>query len=336
MHNQLFIKYIPFIFFFTFIFQLTFFFFKNQIDTRSLADTNYIKQYPNVHKGFELSYTSSFINKVYSKKFTKLAFKKSNLNYTINQEKFFLPSRTKEKKYISIFNYKTKLPQNKIAFKNTLSKNKQDFINTLLPIIAFQNQKILAERKHLLEIKDYLNINKTLTKKDIIFLDKIAKKYQINSIYKHKIDLLNDLLISVDIIPNSIVLAQAANESGWGTSRFAKEYNALFGQYTYDENNGILPAEREEGEKHFVKFFSSFDQSVESYFKNINTHYAYSEFRKLRKNINNIFNSITINLLVQELDVYAKDANYVNILKSIIHSNQLTQFDNKKIFFIKS
>ena len=99
----------------------------------------------------------------------------------------------------------------------------------------------------LFKMADYLKDMKTLKKDDILYLNNLAKKYKINTKNIHKIDLVNELLHSVDIIPNSIVLAQAANESGWGTSRFAKEYNALFGQYTYDENNGVIPFDRDEG-----------------------------------------------------------------------------------------
>ena len=80
----------------------------------------------------------------------------------------------------------------------------------------------MVERARLFEISNYLNSHKTLNKNNIIFLDHIAKKYLINSKNKHKIDLVEELLQSVDIIPNSIALAQAANESGWGSSRFAK------------------------------------------------------------------------------------------------------------------
>ena len=150
----------------------------------------------------------------------------------------------------------------------------------------------------------------------------------INTSNRHKIDVLNELLVLVDIIPNSIVLAQAANESGWGSSRFAKEYYALFGQYTYDTKIGIVPFNREDGEKYLIKFFPSFDKSVESYFFNINKHIAYSKFRKMRKVLrgrNDIFN---INLLINHLDVYAKDKEYTKKINSIIHDNNLTQYDN--------
>ena len=139
------------------------------------------------------------------------------------------------------------------------------------------------------------------------------------------------MLIRVDVIPNSIVLSQAANESGWGSSRFTKEYNALFGQYTYDNNAGIVPLRRNKGEKHLIKFFSSKNKSVESYFTNINTHYAYSEFRELRKLLrekDHLYNPPHTSLLVNKLNVYADDSNYINTINSIITVNKLTQYDN--------
>ena len=145
---------------------------------------------------------------------------------------------------------------------------------------------------------------------------------------RHKIDVINDLLISVDVIPNSIALAQAANESGWGSSRFATEYNALFGEYTYDSKAGIVRFEREEGKKHLVRYFKTLDKSVESYFININSHFAYDKFRKLRKIFRDKNNSFSVNLLVDKLDAYAEDDEYVNTIISIIHHNKLTQYDN--------
>ena len=173
-----------------------------------------------------------------------------------------------------------------------------------------------------------LTINKkTLNNRNLAYLKKIAKKYKIKISNKHKIDLVNELLITIDIIPNSIVLAQAANESGWGTSRFAKEYNALFGEYTYDFSKGVIPLKREEGKRHLVKAFSSYDNSVESYFRNINTHYAYEKFRLTRKVMRDKNNFSNINLLVQKLNTYAEDNNYVETITSIIESNKLSQFD---------
>ena len=223
-----------------------------------------------------------------------------------------------------------------LNWKNNFTKKKLKFIETLLPLISYQNQKIIVERKRLFEIYDYLDVQKTLHKGDIIFLKNIAKKYLINSKNKHKIDLVEELLQLVDIIPNSIVLAQAANESGWGSSRFAKEHNALFGQYTYDEKNGVVPLRRDKGKRYLIRYFSSIDKSVESYFKNINTHYAYEKFRQIRSGMNKNNLGLNIKLLTQHLDVYAKDEFYVETINSIIETNNLMQFDLTNQYFVNS
>ena len=302
------------------------------------SNTNDIKlNYKLNARQFELqldycnSFDSFIINKLYSEK-------KIELNYLDNLVK---------KKDRVIVNIKTK-PINTLIieqvyetaktssidlvfidafnFKN-FSNSKQDFIKTLLPLISYENQKILLERKNLFNIKEALVNEKTLNNRDLIYLNKIAKKYKIKINNKHKIDLVNQLLIFIDIIPNSIVLAQAANESGWGTSRFAKEYNALFGEYTYDFSKGVIPLKREEGKKHLVKAFSSYDNSVKSYFRNINTHYAYEKFRLTRKLMRDKNNFSNINLLVETLNTYAEDNDYVETISSIIESNKLSQFD---------
>jgi len=221
-------------------------------------------------------------------------------------------------------------------WRNKFSQKKINFIETLLPLIAFQNQKIILERQRLIEIYNFIHLNKTLNNNDITYLEYIAKKYLIELKNKHKIDLIDELLISVNIIPNSIVLAQAANESGWGTSRFAREYNALFGQYTYDETSGVIPYERKKGEKYLIRHFSSINKSVESYFKNINTHYAYKKFRKLRSQIKKEDLYRSINILTQTLDVYAKDELYVETINSIIETNNFFQFDIENRLFINS
>lgn len=213
------------------------------------------------------------------------------------------------------------------SWKNNFSKKKYEFINTVLPIIAFENKKIQLERNRLLKISKYIDLNKTLYNNDVDYLDKIAKKYLIKTKNKHKVDVINQLLESVNIIPNSIVLAQAVNESGWGSSRFAKEYNALFGEYTYDEDNGIIPYEREEGKKHLVRNFSSIDKSVESYFRNINTHAAYKKFREIRSHIGSDKLFKHVKLLTKSLDAYAEDELYIKTINSIIETNNFKQFD---------
>ena len=257
----------------------------------------------------------------------KSVLEEKNIILSLTKKAFL--NKFNHKPYKINFNYsnnKSKKIINNLDFSKNISEKKKEFIKIVLPLSIDQNQKILAQRQRLIEIKKYLNFNKTLSNKDQKFLNNLALNYDIINNNRHKIDIINDLLIAVDIIPNSIVLAQAANESGWGTSRFAKEYNALFGEYTYDIKTGVVPLERQPEEKHLVKFFPSINKSVESYFDNINTHYAYSNFRKIR-NDQRKYNNFNVDLLLEELNLYAEDRNYVDNLKSIIRINNLEKFD---------
>ena len=285
-------------------------------------------------------YNSEEVNMMYSQKFID----NDDIYYnSIHLNKISLPKKIKIDPYLSTENHKINLsslnatsPKNSLPldWQKSFSLKKVEFIETLLPLIAYQNQQILVERERLFKIQNYLLDNKTLNQKDLEYLSAIADKYLIETNNKHKIDIVDKLLLSVNTIPTSIVLAQAATESGWGTSRFAKEYNALFGQYTYNEKKGVIPYEREIGKKHLIRHFSSLDKSVESYFKNINTHYAYEKFRSIRNAMHE--NNFDIKLLTNALDVYAEDKSYVDTINSIIDSNEFTQFDLRSYIFTSS
>ena len=285
-------------------------------------------------------YNSEEVNMMYSQKFID----NDDIYYnSIHLNKISLPKKIKIDPYLSSENHKINLsslnatlPKNSLPldWQKSFSLKKVEFIETLLPLIAYQNQQILVERERLFKIQNYLLDNKTLNQNDLEYLSAIADKYLIETNNKHKIDIVDKLLLSVNIIPTSIVLAQAATESGWGTSRFAKEYNALFGQYTYNEKKGVIPYEREIGKKHLIRHFSSLDKSVESYFKNINTHYAYEKFRSIRNAMHE--DNLDIKLLTKALDVYAEDKSYVDTINSIIDTNEFTQFDLRSYIFTSS
>ena len=275
------------------------------------------------------TYDSYAVNRLYSQ---KKIIDENISNKSINK---FLVSFKKKPLNPKIIKSVKKKPNIKVLNINInevdldyLSQSKKDFVKTLLPLISYENQNILFERSKLESIKVFLDNNNTLSKTDLKFLNKISKKYRIKTADKHKYDLVNELLKRVDIIPNSIVLAQAANESGWGTSRFAREYNALFGEYTYDYSNGVVPLLREKGEKHLVKTFTSVNKSIQSYFNNLNSHHAYKDFRSVRKIMRDKNNFSNIKLLVEELDSYAADIHYIKTLNSIIDVNKLNQFDS--------
>ena len=275
------------------------------------------------------TYDSYTVNRLYSQK--KILDENINIKRI---DKFFVSIKRKplNPKIIQFIDKDSSL---KVLNKNIyevnldfLSQSKREFVKTLLPLISYENQNIILERSKLENIRNFLVDNNTLSKSDLKFLNNISKKYRIKTADKHKYDLVNDLLDRVDVIPNSIVLAQAANESGWGTSRFARKYNALFGEYTYNYSNGVVPLLRDEGEKHLVKAFDSVDKSVQSYFNNLNSHYAYKDFREVRKIMREKNNFSNIKLLVKELDSYATDINYIKTINLIIDANKLDQFDS--------
>ena len=274
------------------------------------------------------TYDSYTVNRLYSQK--KILDENINIK-PINKFLVSIKKKPLNPNIIKLLNKDSNLKAinlnvNEVDF-DFLSETKKDFVKTLLPLISYENQNILLERSKIENIKVFLNTNNTLLKADLKFLNNISKKYRIQTANKHKYDLVNELLNRVDVIPNSIVLAQAANESGWGTSRFAREFNALFGEYTYNYSNGVVPLMRAEGERHLVKAFDSVDKSVQSYFNNLNSHYAYKDFRDVRKVMREKNNFSNINLLVEQLQSYATDINYVKIISSIIDVNKLHRFD---------
>lgn len=274
----------------------------------------------------DLKFNSLTINQLYSEKIIQNIEKNNIIKLKPKSKKKFVDKPELDNNYHFV----------SLEWQSNLSHKKINFIKTIIPLIISENNKIHIERKKLLEIKNILTFKKSLNSDNLNYINKVLKKYKISNKNKHKIDLVNELLLNINIIPNSIVLAQAANESGWGTSRFAIEYNALFGQYTYDKNKGIIPAQREVGKKHLIKNFTSIEKSVESYFKNINSHYAYQKFRKIRSEINDFENDFNIKILTNALDVYAEDEYYVETINKIIDSNNLNKLNIISIDLVNS
>ena len=200
-------------------------------------------------------------------------------------------------------------------------KRKDLFIKIVLPLILSENNRILRDRDILFKV---LNKNNN-TKSERRWLDKKFKQYGV--VNKD----VTTLKIRMDIIPVSLALAQAAKETGWGTSRFAIEGNALFGQWTYS-GEGIKPAAADKGDKHKVMAFSVLKSSVRAYQRNLNTHKSYKAFRKERATQRDNEENLDSTLLANYLDSYAETGEeYVKILKQIINQNNLRDFDNAKI-----
>ena len=200
-------------------------------------------------------------------------------------------------------------------------KRKNLFIQIILPLIIEENTKIQLDRKKLFVI---LNKNNN-SKSDIEWLKKKFKQY---GVVKNN---LSTLKVRMDEIPVSLAIAQAAKETGWGTSRFAQKGNALFGQWTWS-GNGIKPASADSGSTHKVASFKVLKASVKAYQRNINTHSSYKRFRKERAIQRDNDGKLDSLKLVSYLDKYAETGvEYTKVLIKIIKQNSLTEFDDVKI-----
>ena len=228
--------------------------------------------------------------------------------------------KVKETKLVNIGNSIDHLPIEMKKIENT-SKRKNLFIQIVLPLIIEENTKIRLDRKRLFAI---LNKNNNSDSERNWLLEKF-KQYGVKS------NDFSTLKIRMDEIPTSLAIAQAAKETGWGTSRFAQEGNALFGQWTWS-GEGIKPAGADINSKHRIAKFKVLKASVKAYQRNLNTHSGYKEFRKeraIQRDNNGKLNSLK---LVNFLDKYAETGiEYTKILKKIIEQNSLTEFDDVKI-----
>ena len=204
-----------------------------------------------------------------------------------------------------------------------VNERKKLFINTLLPIIYSENLKILEDRKKIL---DWWNESQGENfSRDFwpSWLFELSEKYETSD------SNLGNLLMKVDVIPISMALAQAAIESGWGTSRYLREGNAIYGQYTFEKDRGIRPERRESDKKFFIKKFSNLSESTRSYFKNINTHRAYIDLREERKKLRMNGEKLSGVKLVKFLTSYSERRDeYVRDVENIIQSNNFMKFDN--------
>ena len=143
---------------------------------------------------------------------------------------------------------------------------------------------------------------------------------------------MSELILRMDMIPVSIALAQAAKESGWGTSRFALEGNAIFGQWTWD-GQGIAPLNRDGDKSHKILKFPILRASVKAYKNNLNTHKSYLKFREKRKALRDKDKKITGLALTDTLKNYAQTGSeYTKILNQIIKQNRLSDFEPVKLF----
>lgn len=204
-------------------------------------------------------------------------------------------------------------------------ERKQAFLEMLLPLIEEKNQALLITRDSIIALQQQINAGIPLSNKQGALLDRLREDYDVtHEIYPETAKAIEILLLRVDILPPSMVLAQAAVESGWGTSRFAEEGHNLFGQWCYVPGCGIIPARRPAGARHEVRVFADVEDAINAYYKNINTHNAYRQLRQMRAQMreqNGVFTGLA---LITGLEKYSgRGAVYIDELRTVIRANDL-------------
>ncbi|KDM91455.1 glucosaminidase [Photobacterium galatheae] len=205
-----------------------------------------------------------------------------------------------------------------------ISQKKQAFFNFLRPAVAQENARVSQERSFLLAIQTQLKVGQVIQESDLNEARQLGDAYKVdlndNTITEQWLD---EMLIRVDEIPEALVLSQAANESGWGTSRFAREGHNYFGQWCYTPGCGLVPSARNEGASHEVAVFSDAQQSVHAYFMNVNRNRAYAELREIRAQERASGHQVTGLKLAEGLHRYSERGDaYVDEIQGMIRHNR--------------
>ncbi|NQV54958.1 MAG: glucosaminidase domain-containing protein [Rhodospirillales bacterium] len=240
-----------------------------------------------------------------------------NLDYNIERvrvgagdvPRFFLPSFPRDMRGVSQPEARKKL-----------------FFKMVLPLVLSVNDKISEDRQRLLKLIKVDKAGKRLAADDRLWLAAMTEYYDVER------GELKELARRMDTVPPSLAIAQAAEESGWGTSRFAREGNALFGQWTFASAKGIVPNRRDQGKEHRIKAFPSLMGAVRAYVRNLNTHRAYRRFRAERRAIHAENGQLSGVRLAKMLDGYSERGSaYVSTIMTIISTNRLHELDGARL-----
>lgn len=211
------------------------------------------------------------------------------------------------------------------AIQDTATK-KREFFNYMLPMIRESNDKIREERRQLLRIAAMIKTGTTIDSSDLDFVGGLQVRYRVRNQYDLSAT-VDALLVRVDVVPASLVLAQAANESGWGTSRFARQANNMFGVWCFTEGCGLTPLARAEGLTHEVARYDSVQDSIDAYIRTLNTNSAYVELRDIRANSREMADHFTGHELAEGLLRYSeRGEDYVEEIQMMIRVNDLHRY----------
>lgn len=206
-----------------------------------------------------------------------------------------------------------------------VKQKKAAFFAYINALVQQANQAVLKERQFILTIQKALKQDAPMTNTTLINL---CEKYKASCDQQSSKATIKNLLYHIDFVPPSLAMAQAANESAWGTSRFAVEANNYFGQWCYQKGCGLVPKQRGANSYHEVRRFTSPYGSVAGYIHNLNTSKAYKRLRKIRHNLRTTGKEPTGLLLAQGLTSYSeRGAAYVKEIQAMIRHNKLQQYD---------
>ena len=204
-----------------------------------------------------------------------------------------------------------------------VKEKKQAFFSFLRPLVEQGNRHIQQEKAL---IEKWANTPKKLSTKEQQLLTDILSKYRISS--EDPDEQLTLLTQRVQPLPPSLVLAQAANESAWGTSRFARQGNNLFGQWCFSKGCGIVPSQRNDGASHEVEVFPTPGHAIESYMRNLNSHPQYQALRTIRSQLIAANDTVSGEKLAEGLSGYSeRGQEYIKEITAMIRQNDLSPYD---------
>ena len=203
-----------------------------------------------------------------------------------------------------------------------VAEKKLAFFNFLRPVVEAENGKVRRHRQRMLALREMLNDGQTVPDGELLWLEQLAKAYNLDTEAMDEEKLWLLLKRRVDVVPYRLALAQAANESNWGTSRFAREGLNLFGMWCFTPGCGLVPLKRVEGLTHEVARYASVNDSVAAYIRSINRVHMYTPLRILRRDIRKRGEKPTALELAQELSGYSeRGEGYVKDIQEMVRSN---------------
>lgn len=220
--------------------------------------------------------------------------------------------------------YRPRLPD--FGRYQTVEQRKSAFFNFLLPVVQSENRRIASLRKSVEQLRNRVEAGQVLAASDRRLLKVLAERYESPVTDPDDPRIFRHLLRRIDQVPASLVLAQAAVESGWGQSRFAREGLNLFGHWCQVPGCGIVPEDRPDDARYEVARFATVEESVHEYMLNLNSHRAYRGFRTQRAALRRQGKPLSGVTLAGSLTDYSeRGAAYVNDIRAMIQANDLVE-----------